>query len=99
MMKKNLLLGLAGVAMAVGCQCDCCKRGKETTGVPVQGVSQAQQSTTQSLAGRTMQQQPTSAQVLGAQQVAPQQMTPQNPGMIMPNSMAGKPTSMDSMSR
>ena len=98
-MKKNLLLGLAGLAMAVGCQHDCCGRCKDTAGAPVQGVSQVQPTSTSSLAGRTMQSQPTSAQVLGAQQIAPQQVAPQNPGMIMPNSMATKPAGMETMSR
>jgi hypothetical protein len=99
-MTKNFLLGLAGVAMLVGCQhnCGCRSCGSNGTGA-VQTMSQVPASpSTTSLAGRSMQQggQPTSAQVLGAQQ---QQTTSQSNGLIMPNAMSSKPGNSDMMSR
>jgi hypothetical protein len=97
-MKKNLLLGLAGVAMFVGCRnCGCTSCGSSPSGGHVQAMSQTPSSpSTPALAGRGAMQ---GAQPIMPTVAGPQQMTPQNGGMVLPSAMSAKPGGMESMTR
>jgi len=97
---KNLMMGLAAMAMFVGCRncCDKCKSCGGSVGGHVQNASQVPTTpNTPAYAGKALQQ--NSAPVAGGANVQGMMPMPQQPGIPMPNALSSKPATMETMQR
>jgi hypothetical protein len=97
---KNLMMGLAAMAMFVGCRncCDTCRSCGGGVGGHAQNASQVPATpSTPAYAGKAMQQNATPASASG--NVQGMMPMPQQQGMPMPNALSTKPAAMDTMQR